>query len=391
MKKEKHLAFLGLLTILSGMLVMISCGNGGATPSSRKNWVEITPTPTYGPGPSLQGTLMVKSGYNLHFIRRAANSKSPTIQSISRVLSEFLSLSPNGKYLLYNGDDSLVLYNVKEGSGENVVNENVACVSWAQDSTRFTYVSYGRSDTNLSVYSLASHESSLVDTPPSAEYSLNGVGPGQRWFGGIDCGTWVGPERLIFQRYVGDMPATVGSGEATANTTSLARLDGSREISDYDRRFIVHSVSDDGSQFLLEFFDPDILHPAVQTFAVSKAFEDLGDSSPREIPCNGRFYRIGFIPGTNQIYCDSQLRYEDRHVLIIDTERFSSVEGPLIRQNWEPEWVWVGDAKDQLIGVVQFELNPPRATLSLIDPIKNGKTEISDVMMGTKVLGWIPD
>jgi hypothetical protein len=254
-------------------------------------------------------------------------------------------------------------------------------------------VSYVGGPGELHVYNLSTGESTLVYTVPSANYGILGspLESGQTYYGGLDCGSWVGPDRFIFNRFVGTMPSQItvpGANELDANKTTLAIMGETIRLIDLPSRVRILAISNDGTQVL--FRRNDRLY-------LTALFDDFESMNARPVSIDDDFFDIGFMPNRNDLfYVESAISTEPGRIHFIDSETLENQLGPKLPDDWA-SWVWVGDPKDNVVAVVESNEGSPNS-IAIIDLDTGGRTGIVEGQLAEelssysshRILAWLP-
>ena len=279
------------------------------------------------------------------------------------------------------------LRDLQTGEERVLVSTGSWCISWNEDNDMLNY----HYDHELYVYSLSTGHSTLVATASSAEYNLTGFGSGNIVYGAINCGAWIGPDRFLFSRTV-SMPSQIDSGTniIPADTLTLAVIGETITLVDSNEIGLM-GISDDGTQILIMQDGEQYLTPP---------FNDFESIIPHRIPVNLlSFHRWGFMPtGSDLYYVDDTLEGGNQ-IHFIDSKTWEDHLGPkLLADSYEwPDWIWVGDPKENLFAVVENRESGPFHVF-LIDLDTGGRIEIVEGLLAedlaisfdTSILDWLP-
>jgi len=352
----------------------------------------ITPTPTPLPPLSLQGRLIVASGFEIYEL---------TSDSVTQWNFSCGGISPNKRYCLgvtgSGGAESTVLHDLTTGETRTLFFGGLSCLSWATDSTRF---SYSVSLYNVRVYDLSTGTDELVYAAPREVYNVNGQQT--FYFGHVTCGTWIGVDRLVFQRFVGPMPARItipNVPELAENTTTLALLGETISLVDSPRRLIVIDVSDDESYILMRGQE----HGEADSLYVTRSFSDFEGLNLRRVPaslpvcdyCKGcpSCGIMGFVPNSNEFNLVNKADDGETHIYFVDSETLEVRLGPAVPFPSDGRLLWVGDPKAGIVAFIDDSATWPQCCDVVIMDLSTGqKTTLFDAIefQDPFLLAWLP-
>ncbi len=240
------------------------------------------------------GSLIVAAGDYLYRLRRDPDTGQISTTRLPGSNSNWffrdlppVAPAPDGQALLYALDDPkrTVILNLETGGQTFIADDEAHCLSWSPDGQRITFAARWEGTYGLYVYTLASRAVDLVYAPPSAAYGAAG-----RLHGRIECGAhvWIGPDRLLFQAFQGEMPASVTFGnpdELNPNATLLAGLGQTVALSHVDALWqLVDFCGASG---------PALVRDAGGSYFVAESVTSLADLGTRRLPCDD-CEQIGF-------------------------------------------------------------------------------------------------
>ena len=363
--------------------------------------------------PVFHGRLIVKREKGIYQVAHDEKTGQIAMSLITTLdTSDFwIRTSPDRRYLLYRVDSggagpftsTLGLLDLQTKETNTIATESstsptiFSCLSWAPNSEMVSYLLISNSVRySLYAYSLASKTSTPVFEAPSSKYSVMGYGEGSEFSSKIDCGGWIGADRLVFQRYVGELPHAItspGFHELDPNTTTLATLDKPGSLVDSPERWLYADTCVDNSYILLE----DINH---DTF-IAPSFSNLESVQPRLLPVCPDSDCIGWLfrPDICQLYAvkvEHEAPRVVRGLYLTDPETLQ-IYGPILSSSpYSPpylewyQWIWIGDSSDMVIPGVIFE-NGNNA-IFVIDMNNGNRNKLLDIEGSATVefVAWLP-
>lgn len=211
-------------------------------------------------------------------------------------------VSPGNHHLLYCKQDGTYLRDLGTGAVRRVLSFSVSDLDWAPDSKHFCYTR----DHQIFISDLSGHSQAVYSAPSSTYYvssSLLERGEPQKVFGVTQGPTWVGADRLVFQRFKGTPPSNLSSPgklELAANTTTLAVVDGTPKLTDSTKRLHAYASArcSKGSFVLFEI-------PATDKYPylMARDFRDFQNTEVRSISLESHeLHRLKFMPETCRLY-----------------------------------------------------------------------------------------
>jgi hypothetical protein len=375
---------------------------GASTPVPKQS---TSPQVTDSGGSSpidLTGHLLVHTGQAIYNVTYDPDRGSVVKKQLPLDMVDFADFvqSPDRRLLLASAPNNTAytyLYEIPTGQVTRLDTYS-ECLGWAPGSDRFSYYAYdsGTDTWGMRVYTLATAESALLFSPPSAMYSGN--------FGPIEiqaqvrCGqsTWLDEERIMFQAYQGAMPSQITYGnpkETSPNTTLILSTAHQGERLASDALWSLVGTCPGGSYALLKDSGGSLyIAHQIHTIAELDALL-LGD---------GQWYRAGFMPDSCEIYliqaADEQGGDSGHQIYFADPQTLEQRPGPRLPipsgfgYGWREDLVWVGDPQQHRIAMFD-----ERGELALIDLDSGGETrldaqgELEDChLAGCRVLAWSP-
>ncbi len=262
------------------------------------------------------------------------------------------AVSPDGRYLLYSTPRATVLRDPGSGRERAVLPDPSSCLRFSPDGSRFAYVR-----DHLYVSDLEG-SSQLVYEAPSAVYTVfthvGSTGEGSRpLYGKVDCPVWLGSKRLVFQRFAGSMPLSLGEdtdefgrsyfGELEPNGTSLATLDPGPALEHSSERIEVTAACKGGRYVLLR--NLALLAPGLG---------GLEDLSPRRLFRNREVLASGFLPGTCRPYASTARGFKVFDPQTGKVSETFDVNAGGAEVYFDRRWqgVWVSDPAEMVAAVV---------------------------------------
>ncbi len=347
------------------------------------------------PSPPFSGRLVVRLGNEIHELAATPNGNAE-VRLLARLCEgcggeQEAAVSPNGRFLAYSVEEWIegfpeqrtMLLDLRSGEEEPVLLDEryrAKCLAWSPDGSRLSYT-----EGHLFVASLRAgrYRSRRVYETPSAVYT-----GATRIFADVGCAVWLGPERLVFQRFEGEMPQSIVPGRGPEpNGTSLATLGPSLELASTSRLLEVSSVCATGEYVLFE--DDALLAPGLRGLSAMR---------PRRVYGGEEVLASGFLPGTCTPYA---VTAEGLHVI--------DPEGPAVEVSYPApfgddagrEWqgVWVSKPSRMHAAVVGWDGLFKRCPCSIsILNLKTGRErELFSFPESTiepaelpEILAWLP-
>lgn len=288
----------------------------------------------------LAGTLLISDGRSYYEL--PINSPADITEwRIADTGFKPVSISPDYRYLLYC-DEQLHIYDTD--TKETRALPSVSCSQqfrWSPTSSKFSY----GDGSSLYIYDLSLNTSIHVYTAPSDHY-FPGAGLSKEYSGEVTLGVWIGPNRLVFQRFTGVMPYEItipGYGsikppELRPNTTSLAILGEDVELLDSDFRFDIREVSADNSLYIINIIGNE-------NYYLTQSFEDFAGMRTTSLPISTDCLFVGFVNNTNELFF---IDVRDDRFYFVDPDTKEVLRGPETPTDIK-SLVWVGDSEDKEI------------------------------------------
>lgn len=202
--------------------------------------------------------------------------------------------------------------------------------------------------------------------------------------GAVGCGTWVAPDRLLFTRFIGEMPPQKKAGvlEIAANATTIAVLGrSSTTFLDRDVTWSVHGTSPDGSSVLITAESPP------RSLFVLNNARDLSNAELRPLPQCERCTEMRFAPDGRQLYYLATSPAGAVRVNFRDVLTLKERAGALLRKQS------LHVAKWEIKGDYPAMMDPSGRFLALTEESKGGldqRVVVVDLETGgrTPILDW---
>jgi hypothetical protein len=265
------------------------------------------------------------------------------------------AVSPSGRFLVYSTGQETLLRDLRSGEARQVLPHRSTCLRWSPDGSRFAYVKE-----HLYVADRAG-ASTLVYEAPSSVYTLftyvGSTGEGsKRLYGEVGCPVWLARYSLVFDRFSGSMPQSLGEDtdefgrsyydELRPNGTSLATLDPGPTLEHAAKRLDVTAACPGGKHVLL-----------TAGGLLASARRGIAGLEPRRVFPRRYVLASGFLPGTCTPYAVTAIGFK-----IADpqsgkvTETFDVDAGETgLDEGRRWQGVWVGDPAEMVVVVVDFE------------------------------------
>lgn len=355
-----RILILGFVLLLSS-----SCGQAAIPVPT------ITPTETPIPASSLfKGRLIVGHADGVFALESDPATGEIQKTEIYAAGENELTVSPNGRYLLYSNEpEGLGLIDLSTWEVTSLFPFGAHCLQWAADSRRFSAV--GGLIPILYVFHLNTETPEIISSEriyisPADLYKSEG----RSYAGDLDCGYWVGENRLLFKSYRGPMPPQLtlpGTPELDVNTTTLALLGEQPALSYFPWLLSVKDVSKDLAYMLVELKG---------TLFIGKPFDDFNDLTLRTL---SKFSNLEIDPG--QFTPDSReiILWTGDSINFVDIETLRVSESLPFPSEWKASGFvrlvdaeWVGDPHDGM----------------LIWQDSNGDLRIGNLQNGTHTALW---
>lgn len=346
--------------------------------------------------PPFSGRLIVRLGDEVHEL--AAGPNGAVGARLLATLCERCggeqeaAVSPNGRFLAYSVEEYIegfpehrtMLLDLRSGEENPFLLQQrypAKCLAWSPDGSRLSWTEGHLFVGGLSVGQVRSR---LVYETPNALYTGN-----VRIFAGVGCAVWLGPERLLFQRFEGEMPQSIVPGRGPEpNGTSLATLRPRLELASTSRLLEVSSACATGQYVLFE--DDALLAPGLRGLSAMR---------PRRVYGGEEVLASGFLPGTCTPYA---VTANGLHVI--------DPEGPAVEASYEAsfgeevgrEWqgIWISEPSRMDVAVVGWDgffKNCP-CSVSILN-LKTGRERelhsfpefANELAELPEVLAWLPE
>lgn len=331
-------------------------------------------------------------------------------------ISTNISISPDGQYLIFSKDETTYLYNLTSDDRSEIVSMLSLCSVWSPDSKKIQFV--GQDYSGLFVYDLNTGAVTSIYTPPSDEYSISGVGEGREVFGRVSCGPWIGDDRFVFRRFVGEMPSALSMGfpEISTNTKTLATFaeDGFTLLDLPIEMNIISSCSSESSMLMLEnenYVISDKLNDFTNIETKPLGFDVWDLHQSYSSSCwGGDITQPKFIPTTCNVYYvhanETQDISDDReqalpfdevpYLYIVRPETLETKQyrwlykigmAQIFDRELCPDVLWLGDARAALFATI----HPNMKTINVTNFVSEESIPILYWDYGRPILlGWRP-
>jgi len=220
------------------------------------------------------GRLLLLSGSDLVELTAPGAGASYNTNVLAKDVSEAIATADQAR-LLYATKDEILLRDLHTGEVKPVIKGGSFCLAWSPDGERFSYkqTAIGAS-TRLYVSDLEGKTKLIWE-------DSSGVERGNTHF----CAQWIGPDRLVFDRFVGMIPKQSTSESLKPNTTTVAMVGDSIKLVDGERKWSIQGVCPAGNV---------LLSPAdqAQPIFIAKTTDRFEKLNPTPGPSEGRF--VGF-------------------------------------------------------------------------------------------------
>ena len=386
--------------LISFFLIGCSAVDMRATVTAPTAVVQPSEVPIEMSGVNYTGRLILQTDSGVNELR-VNSSTNKVEQTLIAPNAKFAAISPDKSYLLYyydpdqfsSSDDEVRLLSLKTGELQTVMTKEITsrieCFSWSPTNTKFSAVV----DDSLEIFDLSGNVFQVVDGSPSALYAPNGKGTSVTFHGLLDCGIWISPDRLIFQKS-SSMPTN--ASDIAYDTTTLAILSGTVTLKNAPERWYVLDSCMESNLTIL-------VNERGQVFLVS-AFQDFISTEPRTLVTTYDWIHsfeardlVGFIPDSNcEIYYQNlPIGYMqgkgEIHSLNpkgLQEDFVYTVDVP--RGRWTG--TWVGASQNKLIALIEDEeTNWDVAHILILDPKTGSGGLLAKITSkNTKILDWLP-
>lgn len=365
-----------------------------ATPIKPTSLPTATISSNTTPQPIFHGRLLVSMNQDVVEIKK--NPSTGDIK-LSVITDGYAFVSPNKKYLLLSRSaPGTVLIELSTGK-KTILDLNVSCVSWSPDDTKFNFIE----NESLYLYDLASTSLQVVDHSVSAQYLAGGVeGFPQTKYGALQCGTWIGLDRFVYEKYMGSMPMILkgeqGQGQLSANSTILATIGPNITLTSIPKRWEMIDYCPQKSLVLFQDTNHNIL--------LARSFKDLASIKPIPIKLNDYdgYSSIGFTPNDCELYyighssirlklIDPETLQENSEHVIGKSPSSHHVLGTLL--GFE-KVVWMGNPKDWVVIGKEYNSEKSSTSIAIFDIRNDAKTQLVEFegqTMSLIVLAWLPE
>ena len=228
-------------------------------------------------GPKFQGRLLILSGESANESDLFELSAGPdSTYNLSLVMKGVFeaAASPDRARLLYVTKDGILLRDLVTNDVKSLIKGESYCLAWAPDGKHFTY-KQGSEGARAKLYA--------SDLDGKTRMIWEDLATNQGTFG---CPRWVKPDRFVFDRFLGAPQQKKGGEILKPNTTTMAILGDSLNLSDIDRKWSIEGICSVGSGALLRSVDQNEL-------LIAKNLDNLKTVNAIAGPCSScRF--LGF-------------------------------------------------------------------------------------------------
>ena len=242
-------------------VVFIACILSGA----------CTSPPSKSVGPKFTGRVLLLNGdpamgANLSELTVAGDGYNLAPATTDLVFDA--AASPDQTQLVYATESEIKLRDLRSGEGKSIIKEKGFCLAWAPDGNHFSYKQKPAtkdggtpSDWKLFVSDL-NGKTKLIWEAKETESS--------------DCGHWISPDRLVFDRFVG---VKTGGGSAKPNTTTILTIGDPLKLRDMPKKWTIESVCPKGNNAFVRAADQSQV-------LVAKNIDHFETIDPSTGPCS---------------------------------------------------------------------------------------------------------
>jgi hypothetical protein len=212
------------------------------------------------------------NGTDLMELTPAADGQSHNLSTMVSGVTEAIA-SIDQAHLLYSTRNEIASRDLQSGAVKSIVKGEGYCLAWSPDAKRFSYKQREGTSTKLYVSDLEGKTKLIWEDSSGVEHT------GIRY-----CAQWVGPDRIVFDRFVGMVPK--GTSESLKpNTMTVATIADSVKFADGERKWSIQGSCASGSV---------LVSPAdqAQPILVAKTTDNFAKLNPTPASSEGRF--IGF-------------------------------------------------------------------------------------------------
>ena len=230
------------------------------------------------PAPKFTGRLILLTGDDTHGADLVELTPSSTgsgyvINTLAHGVFEARQ-NPDQTQLLFASKDEIALRDLHSGAVKSLIKGQSYCLAWSPDGKRFSYKERQPATTKLYVADLEGKTKLIWEDTSGIEHA-----------GAQYCAQWIGPERIVFDRFVGMVPKQSASESLKPNTTTAATVGDSVKFVDGERKWSIQGVCPSGNV---------LVSPAdqAQPNLVAKTTDNFAKLNPTPASSEGRF--IGF-------------------------------------------------------------------------------------------------
>jgi hypothetical protein len=230
------------------------------------------------PAAKFAGRLLLLSatganGSDLMELTPSADGKSYNLSTITNGVSE-AAASADQTELLYATKSEIAVRDLHSGATKSIIKGEGYCLTWSPDAKMFSYKEKQGTSTKLYVSDLEGKTKLIWEDSSGIEHE-----------GAQFCAQWVGPDRIVFDRFVGMIPKQATSEGLKPNTTTVATVGDSIKFVDGERKWSIQGVCPSGNV---------LVSPAdqAQPILVARTTDNFAKLNPTPASSEGRF--IGF-------------------------------------------------------------------------------------------------
>jgi hypothetical protein len=150
--------------------------------------------------------------------------------------------SPDQSRLVYATDDAIKLRDFRGGESKSIIKEKGFCLAWAPDGN---HISYKQRPTGKETGWKLFVSDLEGKTKPIWEDTTESS----------DCGLWIAPDRLVFDRFVGTLQKPKAGEAIKPNTTTVVTVGEALKFRDTQKKWSIESVCAKGNVALVRAVD----------------------------------------------------------------------------------------------------------------------------------------
>ena len=216
-------------------------------------------------GPKFTGRVLllngdVANGANLSELTAAGDgyNLTPLVSGVFEAVA-----SPDQTRLLYATKDEIMLRELRGGEAKSIIKGPSFCFAWAPDGNHFSYKQKSGDGWKIYAADLSGKTKMLWENPTETP----------------DCGQWISPDRLVFDRFMGAIQKPAAGEKIKPNTTSVVTIGDSPKFRDAPKKWSIEAICTKGNVGFVRAMDQSQV-------LVAKNIDHFETIDPKPGPCS---------------------------------------------------------------------------------------------------------